>query len=223
MSRLLLIALILTAAGPSVAAGPPTPAETLRDATDVLDDLRALPLKGIPPALLADAKAVAVFPSVVKAGFVVGGRYGRGVVLCRADDGRWGDPVFVRLTGAGVGAQAGIESTDLVLVFKSRAGLDRVLAGKGKLALGGEASIAAGPVGREAAAATDARLRAEIYSYSRTRGLFAGLTLGGAVIASDLDANRAFGRDAGPDVSRAAEDLKTRLAEMSDANRKPRR
>src|SRR4051812_11138377 len=131
MTRSILTAALALAAlaGPTVAA-PPTPTETLRDAVGVVEDFTALPLTCIPPALLADAQAVAVFPNVVKAGFVVGGRHGRGVVLCRGKDGVWSDPAFVRLTGAGVGLQAGVESADVVLVFKTRGGLDRVLAGK---------------------------------------------------------------------------------------------
>jgi lipid-binding SYLF domain-containing protein len=209
---------------PTAAAGPPTPTETLRASAEVMGEFRALPLKSIPPALLADAKAVAVFPDVLKAGFVLGGRHGRGVVLCKEADGRWGEPTFLRLSGAGIGVQAGIEASDVVLVFKSRRGLERVLEGKGKLALGGEATIAAGPVGRDAAAATDARLRAEILSYSRARGLFAGISLEGSVISSDVDANRAFRGDARPEAVRAIDELKAKLVEAATEPRdRPRR
>jgi lipid-binding SYLF domain-containing protein len=208
-------AVFTLAACSTAAAGPPSPTETLRASAEVLGEFRALPLKCIPPALLADAKAVAVFPDVLKAGFVIGGRHGRGVVLCREADGRWGEPTFLRLTGAGIGVQAGIEASDVVLVFKSRGGLERVLAGKGKLALGGEATIAAGPVGRDAAAATDARLRAEIYSYSRARGLFAGVSLEGSVIGNDVDANKAFKNRLRPEEARAIEELKVKLVEAA--------
>jgi len=212
MSRLLVPSLALTLlAGAPAVAGPPGPRETLHNASEVVDDFRALPAKCIPPALLADAQAVAVIPDVIKGGFVVSGRHGRGVVLCRCEDGRWGEPTFVTLTGLGVGVQAGVESTDLVLVFRSRRGLDRVLEGKGKLTLGGDASIAAGPLGREAGAATDARLRAAVYSYSRTRGVFAGVSLEGAVLANDHTANRAFREDHRPEAGKALFDLKARL------------
>jgi lipid-binding SYLF domain-containing protein len=208
----------------SAAAGSPTPTETLRASAEVMGEFRALPLKSIPPALLADAKAVAVFPDVLKAGFVLGGRHGRGVVLCKEADGRWGEPTFLRLSGAGIGVQAGIEASDVVLVFKSRSGLERVLEGKGKLALGGEATIAAGPVGRDAAAATDARLRAEIYSYSRARGLFAGISLEGSVISNDVDSNRAFRGDARPEAVRAIDELKAKLVEAAtEPKDRPRR
>jgi lipid-binding SYLF domain-containing protein len=223
MTRFFLAAVLVVAgfAGPSVAA-PPTPAGTLRAAAGVVNDFTALPLTRIPAVLLADAEAVAVFPNVVKAGFVVGGRHGHGVVLCRGDDGRWGEPTFVRLTGGGVGLQAGIEAADVILVFKKRGGLDRVLSGKRSLALGGDAAIAAGPVGRQAAAATDARLRAEIFSYSRVRGLFAGVSLDGSVIAHDAEANRTYARDGGAGASLASNDLRNRLAEAAAPDLPPR-
>ncbi len=194
--------------------GEPEPVTTLRDAAGVLDDFRTLYLKRIPPALLADAQAVAVIPHAVRAGFVVGGRHGRGVVVCRGDDGTWGDPTFVTLTGVSAGLQAGIESADVVLVFRTRKSLERVLTGKGKLTLGADAAVAAGPLGREAAAGTDARLEAEVYSYSRSRGLFAGVAVEGAVLANDRAANAAFGRDARPEAVKAADGLRLRLTEL---------
>jgi hypothetical protein len=117
-----------------------------------------VPDKGIPPALLANARGVAIIPRVVKAGFVVAGRGGHGLVIARDQTGAWGDPVFMTLGGASVGFQAGVESTDVVLVFHDRKTLDRLLAGKGKVTLGAEAAVAARPVGRQAAAGTDAQL-----------------------------------------------------------------
>jgi lipid-binding SYLF domain-containing protein len=141
---------------------------------------------------MQDAKGVAIIPSVVKAGFLVGGRFGRGVVLVREPNGAWSNPVFVVLVGGGVGGQLGIQSTDLVLVFKTSHSLDRILRGKGKLTLGGDVAIAAGPLGREAEAATDVQLKAEIFSYSRSRGLFAGISLEGAGLLSDGHAKEAF-------------------------------
>ena len=181
---------VMLAAGALRAQGDE--AATVDSATEVLQALATLPLKGVPPALMQGAQGVAVLPHVLKAGFILGGRYGRGVVLVRGPDGGWCDPVFVTLAGGGVGWQAGIESTDLVLVFKTRSSLDRILRGKGKLTLGADAGVAAGPVGRQAEAGTDAQLRAEIYSYARSRGLFAGVSLEGAALLVDRDADEAF-------------------------------
>jgi lipid-binding SYLF domain-containing protein len=211
------LATVALAAAPAPAAPPRTPLETLQASAEVLDDFRELYLKRIPPALLTEAKAVAVIPHVVKAGLVVGGRHGHGLVLLRTADGRWSDPTFIRLTGASIGFQAGVESADVVLVFRSKKDVDRLLDGKRKLALGADAAVAAGPLGREAAAGTDARLRAEIYSYSRSRGLFAGVSLAGAVLANDADANQSFARDTRPEVARALGELKTRLMAYTPA------
>jgi lipid-binding SYLF domain-containing protein len=165
---------------------------TVEAAAATVDALSAIPLKGIPPALLQDAKGVAIIPHMLKAGLLVGGRFGRGVVLARVADGTWSNPVFVVLAGGGVGWQVGVQSTDLVLVFKTSHSLDRVLRGKGNITLGADVAIAAGPIGRQAEAATDVQLKAEIYSYSRTRGLFVGLSLEGAGLLVDCDANEAF-------------------------------
>jgi lipid-binding SYLF domain-containing protein len=209
-----LVPLSLAALAAPAAAAPPHPVETLRSATDALDGLRALRLKGLPPALLADAQAVAVIPNVVKAGLVIGGRAGHGVVLPRNPDETWGEPTFVRLGGASLGFQAGVQSSDVVLVFRTKKGLDRLLDGKGKLTLGADAAVAAGPVGRQAEAGTDARLRAEILSYSRSRGLFAGVALEGAALTADDDANRFFRRDTRPEARKALDDLKAKLTEL---------
>jgi lipid-binding SYLF domain-containing protein len=166
--------------------------ETVEAATDALAALAALPVQAIPPALMQDARAVAVLPDVVKAGFLFGGRFGRGVLLVRQPDGTWSNPIFITLAGGSFGWQVGIQATDLVLVFKTRNGLERVLRGKSKLTLGADLAVAAGPVGRQAEAATDAQLKAEIYSYSRSRGLFAGASLEGAGLLVDCDANELF-------------------------------
>jgi lipid-binding SYLF domain-containing protein len=172
----------------------PSVRRTLDEATDVLNEMELIPAKCIPQAVLANAQGVAVIPRVIKAGFVVGGRVGHGLVFSRIPDGAWAGPTFVRLGGASVGFQAGIEATDLVLVFKNRRSLERILQGKDKLTLGADASIAAGPVGREAQAGTDPQLRAEVFSYSRSRGLFAGVSFEGAVLTYDYDLNREFER-----------------------------
>jgi lipid-binding SYLF domain-containing protein len=165
---------------------------TVESAAEVLHDLAATPLPCIPSALMQDAKGVAILPHVLKAGFLVGGRYGRGVILVRQRDGTWSNPIFITLAGGGVGFQAGVQSTDVVLVFKTTQGLDRILSGRDKLTLGADVAVAAGPVGRQAEASTDGQLRAEIYSYSRSRGLFAGVSLEGAGILMDGEANEAY-------------------------------
>jgi lipid-binding SYLF domain-containing protein len=164
--------------------------KTVAAAGEALHTFAGTP-RGISPALLRQARGVAIIPHVVKAGLLFDGRFGRGVVLARRADGCWSNPVFVTLSGGGVGLQAGIQSTDVILVFKTGHSLDRVLRGKGKLVLGGDVSVAAGPVGREAEAATDALLKAEIFSYSRSRGLFAGVALQGAALLVDHGANEA--------------------------------
>lgn len=167
------------------------------EAVRVLREIMESPDRRIPRELLRDAEAVAVIPDVVKAGFVIGGRHGRGLIAVRGADGAFSNPSFVRLTGGSVGFQAGVQSTDVILVFRTRRGVDGVV--NGKFTLGADAAVAAGPVGRNAAMATDALLKAEIYSYSRSRGLFAGVALDGAVLAIDHDANaRAYGRGVTP-------------------------
>jgi lipid-binding SYLF domain-containing protein len=217
-----LAAVVLTAAATAMPPRlTPAPADTLRSAIGVLDDLAEIPAKGIPPSLLADAHGVAVIPRVVKAGFIVAGRGGHGVVVARGRTGSWGDPVFVNLGGAGVGFQAGIESTDVVLVFRDRRSLDRLLAGKGKVTLGADAAVAAGPLGREAMAGTDARMEAEILSYSRSRGLFAGVSLSGAVIRPDANSNAMFRADTRPEAAQQVAALKAALDALARPQRTP--
>jgi lipid-binding SYLF domain-containing protein len=162
----------------------------VENATEVIQRFTQIPERGIPPSLLNNAYAVAVIPSVVKAGFVLGGSYGRGILVTRLDDGRWSNPAFITLGAGSVGFQAGAQSTDVVLVFKTHKSVDRIH--NGRLTLGGDMAIATGPVGRSTSAATDFRLRAEIYSYSRSRGLFGGISLEGAVLAMDQKANFAY-------------------------------
>jgi lipid-binding SYLF domain-containing protein len=186
MIRLLACLLTLLAAGllPAHARDTATRAD---DAVRVLNEIMRAPDRGIPRDLLTEAEAVAVIPDVVKAGFVLGGRFGRGMLAVRMADGTWSNPTYISITGGSVGFQAGVQSTDVVLVFRTRRGVDGVV--NGKFTLGADAAIAAGPLGRSAAAATDAQLKAEIYSYSRSRGLFAGVALDGAVLGIDHDAN----------------------------------
>jgi lipid-binding SYLF domain-containing protein len=164
--------------------------QRVADAADVLEKFLRIPEKSIPPALLSRAYAVAVIPGVVKAGFVLGARHGKGIIVIRQDDESWSNPAFITLTGGSFGWQAGVESTDVILVFKTRKGVTDI--SNGKLTLGADASIAAGPVGRHAAIATDAAFAAEVVSYSRSRGLFAGVALDGSGIMMDRKANTAF-------------------------------
>ena len=164
--------------------------QLVNSATNVLHEVMALPAKRIPYSLLSDAQGVAIIPNVVKGGFVVGVRYGKGVLLVRDQSGAWHAPMFIELTGGSVGWQAGVQSTDVILVFKSQKSIDGIM--RGKFTIGADASVAAGPVGREASAATDARLQAEIYSYSRSRGLFAGVSLGGSALQIDQAATNAY-------------------------------
>jgi lipid-binding SYLF domain-containing protein len=208
--------LLIAGLAASFSAGaPPTPTQTIEDATEVLTELGKIPVKGIPPKLLEDAKGVAIVPHTIKAGFVVGGRAGHGLVMTKNDKGEWDDPTFVTIGGASVGFQAGVQSTDVVLVFKKKETLEKVLSGKGKLTLGADAAIAAGPVGREAAAATDGKLEAEIYSYSRSRGLFAGVSLDGAAILYDKDCSHKFKDDQSAASAKAVTELKSKLLEIS--------
>jgi lipid-binding SYLF domain-containing protein len=159
-------------------------------ATEVLQQLTRIPEQGIPPSLLKNAYGVAVIPNYVKAGFLIGGGFGKGVLVVRHDDGRWSNPSFISMGGGGVGWQAGVQGSDIILVFKSRKGVDNIA--KGKFTLGADANVAAGPVGRHTSAATDLGLKAEIYSYSRNRGLFAGVSVDGEWLSMDQKANLAY-------------------------------
>lgn len=169
---------------------------TVRESISVLNDLMAIPVNGIPQSMLHDAQAVAIIPRVIKGSFVVGARRGDGVVLVRDENGGWHAPVFITLTGGNIGWQVGVQSTDVVLVFKTRKSVEGLLAGR--LTLGADAAVAAGPMGRQAAAATDTRLGAQIYSYSRSRGLFAGVSFDGSVIRLDRLSNASYYRSATP-------------------------
>jgi lipid-binding SYLF domain-containing protein len=159
------------------------------DAVRVLRQIQMAPDKAIPQDLLRHARAIVVVPNVIKAGLVFGGSHGRGLVSVKTPNGTWSNPVFISLTSASVGFQAGVSSTDVVLVFRTQHGVDSLV--DGKFTLGVDAAAAAGPVGRNAHASTDAQLKAEIYSYSRSRGLFAGVSLNGAVLSIDYAADKA--------------------------------
>jgi len=163
------------------------PVETVVDAEQVLGELMAIPARQIPQRMLDEAQGIAIIPNVIKVGFIAGARRGHGVVLVRDADGEWSLPQFLTLTGGSVGWQAGIQGTDVVLVFTTRKGIDGLM--NGKFTVGVDASAAAGPVGREAAAGIDSTLRSEIYSYSRSRGLFVGVSLDGSALDIDHDAH----------------------------------
>ena len=169
----------------------------VQNAVRVMTDIQAIPESAIPDKLLDEGKAVVVVPDTVKAGLVIGGRRGHGVMSVKTRDGTWSNPVFVKLTGGSIGLQAGVQSSDLVLVFRNDRSLESIV--NGKFTLGADAGVAAGPLGRNAATATDGQLKAEIWSWSRARGLFAGVALDGAVLSIDDDANAAaYGRDTTP-------------------------
>jgi lipid-binding SYLF domain-containing protein len=163
---------------------------TVEKAESVLKEIMEIPAKKIPSELLESAHGVAIIPSVIKIGFVAGVRRGHGVLMVKDKDGDWGLPQFVILTGGSVGWQVGAQSTDVILVFKTAKSVENIQ--KGKFTIGADAAAAAGPVGRNAAAATDAQLKAEILSYSRSRGLFAGVSLDGSMIEVDHEAARDF-------------------------------
>ena len=156
---------------------------TVEAASEVLREIMAIPAKAIPASLLADAHGVAIIPGMVKGGFVVGVRHGKGVIVVRNAAGEWIAPVFVTVNGGSVGLQVGLQETDVIAVFRTRQGTEKLM--RGKFTIGADLAVAAGPVGREASAATDALLKAEILSYSRSRGLFAGVAVDGAVMQVD--------------------------------------
>ncbi|MDE2306801.1 MAG: lipid-binding SYLF domain-containing protein [Xanthomonadaceae bacterium] len=188
LHRLLLIGMALLLPALSAHAEDP-PLVRATNAVRVLSDIMQAPDKAIPQDLLRDARAIAVIPDMIKVGFIFGGRRGEGLISVKSPDGTWSNPSFITMTGGSVGFQAGVSSTDVILVFRTQRGVDSIV--RGKFTLGADASATAGPVGRTAAAATDAQMKAEIYSYSRSRGLFAGVALDGAVLRIDYDANAA--------------------------------
>ncbi|HEY1936756.1 MAG TPA: lipid-binding SYLF domain-containing protein [Candidatus Angelobacter sp.] len=178
-----------TASGKTVYGEQAQIIERLRNAGDDLKQLMNAPDSAIPQEVLADAKCVAVVPDMVKGGFVFGANHGRGVATCRTGNG-WSQPYFFAITGGTWGAQIGLESVDLVMVFLGDAGMQELLASQFKL--GAEAGVAGGPLGREAQASTDWKMKNKILVYSRTKGLFAGIDLSGAAVKPDDDSTRAY-------------------------------
>lgn len=199
----------------------------LLTATKVLEELLRMPEQNIPVWLLERAYAVAVVPDVIKVGLIAGGRRGKGVLVVRKDNGEWSNPIFVNLTGGSFGFQAGVQSTDVVLVFTSRQSVEGIVGGK--VTLGADAAVAAGPVGRQSSAATDIGLTAQVYSYSRSSGLFAGVALDGSAITMDHRSNEQFYKRPGvlpselirPDAPAAPAPADTFLATMTRSSNSP--
>jgi lipid-binding SYLF domain-containing protein len=192
-----------------IITAPPPPAPTtpynlkatdeiskINAATEVIQEITGIP-EGISPTLLANAYGVVIIPGTIKLGFIFGGQYGSGIAMSRGEDGAWSNPSFIYIAGGSFGLQIGAVSSDIILVFKTRKSVMGLT--KGNFTLGGDAAVAAGPVGRRAVAATDWQLKAEIYSYARSRGLFAGISLDGSALAIDTNANETF--YAKPDIS----------------------
>jgi lipid-binding SYLF domain-containing protein len=195
----------------------------VEEAIVVLREIVSVPEEGLPEALLRNAHGIAIIPGVIKGAYGIGGQYGKGVLLVQESWG-WSNPSFITLAGGSFGWQIGLQKSDVVLVFKSRKSIEDIA--EGKITLGADASVTAGPVGRGAEASTDLDLEAEIYSYSKSKGLFAGVALKGGVIQIDGKANEAFYGDrsitAGtiftdPDLKTpsAAEKLKKELAQYT--------
>lgn len=192
MRKLAIVMLVASLCGSAWAAGGKRRADELariQAAGRVMNEIMAAPDKGIPTNILSDAQCVAVVPSLLKGGFIVGAAYGKGVATCRTDKG-WSAPAPFRIEGGSFGLQIGGEAVDLVMVIMNERGMRALLSSKFKL--GADASAAAGPVGRHAEGATDWKMRAQVLTYSRARGVFAGISLNGAAIHQDKDDTRAL-------------------------------
>jgi lipid-binding SYLF domain-containing protein len=193
MRKLLLLTVVVCLCRLSVAADDQPKESKAQDrvqaAADVLDEIQGAPDKGIPQEVLGSAECVAVVPSMLKGGFIVGAKYGRGLASCRTPKG-WSAPAFFVVTGGSFGFQIGGQAVDLVMLIMNKDGMKHLLSSE--FELGADASVAAGPVGRHAEGNTDWKMRAEVLTYSRARGLFAGVTLNGASIKQDKDSTREF-------------------------------
>ena len=190
MKKFLLLALTVTLGSLSLAAAEETKvSERVQAAAEVWNDIQGAPDKGIPQEVLGSAECVAVVPSMLKGGFIVGAKYGRGLASCRTEKG-WSAPAFFVVAGGSFGFQIGGQAVDLVMLIMNKDGMRHLLSSE--FALGADASVAAGPVGRHAEGNTDWKMRAEVLTYSRARGLFAGVSLNGASIKQDKDSTREF-------------------------------
>ena len=192
MKKALLLAAFISMTTSLWAAGSSRSAsdDRMEHAAAVLHDVMAAPDKGIPEEVMEHARCVAVVPNLVKGAFVIGAEGGKGVVTCRTEGGKWSAPAFFNISGGSFGFQIGVEGVDLVLIIQNYKGMQRLMSSK--FELGGDASVAAGPVGRHAEADTDWKMNAEILTYSRARGAFAGVALDGAVIVHDDSSTRAI-------------------------------
>jgi len=216
-------AVLIAFAFPGIANAGESEIARANNALRVLSEIMLAPDKRLPSNLIQEAQAIAVVPDVIKAGLIIAGRHGTGLISVKGADGVWSNPSYISMSGGSIGFQLGVESTDVILVFRTQRGVDSIV--HGKFTLGADASVAAGPVGRDAHAATDAQLKAEIYSYSRSRGLFAGVALDGSVLAIDNTANQAvYGEGATPrriftgsigNVPNAVVDFRDRLEEYT--------
>jgi lipid-binding SYLF domain-containing protein len=190
MKKLLVLVVIASFSSAAWAAGEHEKVvNRVEAAATVLDEIMAAPDKGIPEEVLGSAQCIGVVPSLLKGGFIVGAAYGKGVVTCRTDKG-WSAPAFFRVEGGSFGLQIGGQAVDLIMLVMNEHGMRNLLSSKFKI--GADASAAAGPVGRHAEAATDWKMRAELLTYSRARGLFAGISLNGSVVKQDKDDTRDF-------------------------------
>src|SRR5690348_6349636 len=191
MKKLVLALVVLGLAATSFAADEMDnkAADRVKSAATVLEEIQSAPDTGIPDEVMGSAECVAVVPSMLKAGFVFGAQYGRGVASCRTPKG-WSDPVFLTIQGGSFGLQIGGQAVDLIMLIMNQKGMENLVNSKFKL--GADATVAAGPVGRHAAADTDWKLRAQVLSYSRARGAFAGLELNGAVVKMDRESTLEF-------------------------------
>ena len=186
---LIVVIVVLPTSRPTAQDDGAAEADRIARAVEVLEAIMAADDSAIPTAILGRAQGIAVFPGTTRAGLGFGGMRGRGILSAR-NDGNWSDPAFLTLTGGSFGLQIGVQRSDIILVIMVREGLDNLVSNQ--FSIGVDAGLAAGPVGRNAAAATDIQLSAEILSYSRARGLFAGVTINGSTIRQDVDANERF-------------------------------
>jgi len=193
MTRLLVLCVIVCLAvcalGQAEEKSDNKAVERVQSAATVLNEIQSAPDQGIPEDVLGSAECVAIVPSLLKGGFIVGARYGRGVASCRTPKG-WSAPAFFMVSGGSVGLQIGGQAVDLVMLIMNKEGMDNLLSSK--FQLGAAASVAAGPVGRHAEGSTDWKMRAQVLTYSRARGVFAGVTLNGARVTQDKDSTREF-------------------------------
>jgi len=192
MKRLWILAVVMSLSSLMFAADEPKESKAtdrVQAAADVLNEIQSAPDSGVPEEILGHAECVAVVPSMLKGGFIVGAKYGRGVASCRTPKG-WSAPAFFLVEGGSFGFQIGGQAVDLVMLIMNNDGMQRLLSSQ--FALGADASVAAGPVGRHAEGNTDWTMRAQVLTYSRARGVFAGATLNGAVMKQDKDSTREF-------------------------------